>query len=103
MFDPLEPTTGPELELLVDPAPLRVGRFDESTARGVDLRHTVPHRGLQASVGDRQAGGGRDGRDESRVIQERLVVHVARLPDPGLGSSTGRPASSTYDAELAIQ
>jgi len=30
-------------------------------------------------------------------------IGVARLPELGVGSSTGRPASSTYDAEPGIQ
>ena len=106
--DTVEPALRSFGELPLEPATLVVNGLDDAPTRLGHLGDPSLDLGLQAGVRDRESGSSRDGGDQPRVVHGRRVVDqdghsvaasssisVTARCSPCIGSSTGRPPSST--------
>ena len=109
-----EPLLGAVVQVALEAAALEGRDVEQPGAGTLELLDAGPQLGLQALVVERQAGGPGDHADELGLLDQRLLVDdgaderavalPARAgpdlgdgaPDPGPGSSTGRPSAVTY-------
>ena len=75
-----EPLLRAVVEVALDPAALGVGRGDDPAAGRAHLRELRAHLGRQALVLEHERGGGANGFDERRLVEQRRIVNRARRP-----------------------